>query len=120
SRLFTMFKNYKKKCCIPLKQHKTILSSLGLITPFIEEKFNLSKNNIESYEGLKDQKDYSCDNLYYNQSLILMNLFFFDSQRNRSPFHEELRRDSVWMELSDCYGMLGTRIENLQRHRRTT
>ncbi|RXG68207.1 hypothetical protein Avbf_09247 [Armadillidium vulgare] len=65
--LFTMFKNYKKKCCIPLKQHKTILSSLGLITPFIEEKFNLSKNNIESYEGLKDQKDYSCDNLYYNQ-----------------------------------------------------
>ncbi|RXG60975.1 Transposable element P transposase [Armadillidium vulgare] len=78
-----MYKNYKKKCCDPLKRHKKpILSSLVPITPFIEGKFNLSKNNficsnclynhcskkkLESHEELQDQKDRSSDNLYYNQ-----------------------------------------------------
>ncbi|RXG52412.1 hypothetical protein Avbf_16951, partial [Armadillidium vulgare] len=84
SRLFTMYKNYKKKCCDPLKRHKKpILISLVPITPFIEEKFNLTKNNficsnclynhctkkkLESHEKLEDQKEHSNDNLYYNQN----------------------------------------------------
>ncbi|RXG60427.1 hypothetical protein Avbf_11389 [Armadillidium vulgare] len=83
-----MFKNSKKKCCDPLNGHKKpILSSLVPITPFIEGKFNLTKNNficsnclynhcskkkkkkkMESHEELEDQKDHSSDNnLYYNQ-----------------------------------------------------
>ncbi|KAB7497936.1 hypothetical protein Anas_04148 [Armadillidium nasatum] len=86
---YTMFKNYKRKCCDPLKWHKKpILSSLLLITPFIEEKFNLSKNNficsnclynhcsqkkLETHEELQDQKDHSSDNLYCNQNPMLLN-----------------------------------------------
>ncbi|KAL7633878.1 UNVERIFIED_CONTAM: hypothetical protein RMT77_015839 [Armadillidium vulgare] len=91
-----MYKNYKKKCCDPLKRHKKpILISLVPITPFIEEKFNLTKNNficsnclynhctkkkLESHEKqkLEDQKEHSNDNLYYNQNI----------PSSRSPFKD--------------------------------
>ncbi|RXG56197.1 hypothetical protein Avbf_12561, partial [Armadillidium vulgare] len=102
-----MFKNYKKKCCIPLKQHITILSSLGPITPFIEEKFNLSKNNIESYEGLTDQKDYPCDNLYCNQSngwiqngVKMLHQEIIANFKLRSAYTRRLCQDPI----ENCFG----------------
>ncbi|KAB7501685.1 hypothetical protein Anas_14576 [Armadillidium nasatum] len=67
-----MFKNYKRKCCDPLKWHKkTNFNKNNFISNCLYN--HCSQKKLETHEELQDQKDHSSDNLYCNQNPMLLN-----------------------------------------------